>query len=497
MYLHFIPEGAGRRAVLAVAAYAALLAATNGRVAVFEDEATIVALARKASISTSLQRIASGALPHEHPPLADAILHYWLRWTHESFSLLRAPSLLFYCLGLWVVAEAAELLWKARWCALALGVAWPAGFYLGRPAGWYGLSVLELAAVTLFYLRWRISKRAAWLVALGGTALLLVYTNYFGWVFLALWSLDLAIDADGRKLLPKYFLAMTAVAALQVPLIPAIAARAAASSSRFWETAPKSLYLTYSLLPGEMAAPWAWPGVVAVVAGCGLLILGLRCPACRRPLLWLAGPLLIAFLTSVLAGQRLVLFAPALLLFLTSVVRFARRGVALVLVAAAFGAGWLGVLTGRYAGTFRYLEPWPEVVRRVLEVSQPGDLVLCSHPSFYFYLSYQIPWSASRGLPAEPVAAAGRLWAAPRRPGIPAAQVVFVDTATTPGFDSVHRELRRSGGWGRTEVQRWLPDPGWKWKRRFYPAAGQPEWRIRLEIWTKPEAGPGPAAALP
>src|SRR5438046_2778218 len=91
---------------------------------------------------------------HEHPTLYDILLHFWLRLSAGNFEWLRVPSILSYCLGLFLLACAARQL-GGRASAVAatwISVLWAFGFHFGRLATWYAFSFLLLAGLSLAYL---------------------------------------------------------------------------------------------------------------------------------------------------------------------------------------------------------------------------------------------------------------------------------------------------------------------------------------------------------
>jgi hypothetical protein len=97
-----------------------------------------------------------------HPPLPDIILHFWLRRTRNSLLLLRAPSTLFFVLGIWVCSLSAKRkqvnLAKAT---LILGVLWPYGFYFGRYAVWLSFCFFLLACLLYAYICYNIRQWAS------------------------------------------------------------------------------------------------------------------------------------------------------------------------------------------------------------------------------------------------------------------------------------------------------------------------------------------------
>src|SRR5579862_1424619 len=84
-----------------------LFFATNRWVTFFDDEVAIVTAAA-APVHQTLQLFWNGQGMHQHPPLYDLLLHFWLRFTGARFSLLRLPGIASYLLGLWMLSRAAE-----------------------------------------------------------------------------------------------------------------------------------------------------------------------------------------------------------------------------------------------------------------------------------------------------------------------------------------------------------------------------------------------------
>ncbi|MBI3696358.1 MAG: hypothetical protein HY238_16160 [Acidobacteria bacterium] len=488
------PAGRDRRlAAGLLILYGIFLLWTNSRVTVFDDEALMVGLAHK-SVRDLVTSAVSGAGEFHHPPLSELVLHFWLRLTGGSLALLRVPSIGFYCVALWMVAETAQLLWGGRWMALALAVAWPSGYFLGRPAGWYALTMLEISGLAWCYVLWRSSGRLLHLAGFTAWAILLVYTNHFGWVFVAALGADLCIfERPEKRRLGLFFGAVGIVGLAYAPLVLELwgkLSREVGPRGALLPALARGLYMAHSLLPSEMAAPWTWPGMVAAAGAAGLLWLGWRDAASRRSLLWLAAPLVIGLGTGIMTGVRLSLFGPWLLLFLSSLLRSSGRGPAGALVAAVFAMGWLGIVTGRYQGTHRYSEPWPEAVNRVMEWSQPGDVIICNHPSFYFYVSQFSQGQAEPTVPSNPVSRAGRTFVSiygwrRAEPG-PSGRILYVATTKLAyalaseqdflAYASAHLRLDRES--------RMDPDRSAPLKHYWFPGVPQPEWRIRIQLWT-------------
>ncbi len=483
----------GAAGVLAL--YGLFLFVTNPLVTVFEDEASITGAAGRETREL-LTPLVSGQVEFHHPPLSDWLLHFWLRLTGGSFPALRIPSILFYCLALWIISETAELLWQKRWTAVIISIAWPAGYFLGRPAGWYALSMLEIAGLAWFYLRWRAKDRSLDLLGFACCAVLLAYTNYFGWIFVGVLGLDLWLARPKRAVLSQFLIATGAAVLLFLPLAAELFRKASSEihqPSRLLGTLLRAVYLAHSLLASEMAAPWTWPGVVAAGCGATLLCLGARQTQSRRALLWLAIPMAAGLGMGIFSGVRLVLFGPGLLLFLTSLAEVKQSKTAAALIGAAFAMGWVGIATGLYPGTHRYIEPWRMASARALEMSRPGDSIICNHPSFYFYSSYLLPWTAERRTPSAPGQAGGRVFTALNdwRQVVPGSsgRILYVRTTLMRWALGSEKEFLdyASRNLKLTDELRFDKDRSASLKHRWFPDVDQPEWRIRVQVWTKPQ----------
>jgi hypothetical protein len=82
---------------------------TNPFFTILDDEINIISAAN-APIAATLRLFLVGEGQHEHPPLSDLLLHFWLPVAGVSTSLVRVPSIVFYSVGLVVLAEVARRL---------------------------------------------------------------------------------------------------------------------------------------------------------------------------------------------------------------------------------------------------------------------------------------------------------------------------------------------------------------------------------------------------
>ncbi len=102
-----------------------------------DDEIAIIDVAARPAVAT-MKLFLSGGGQHEHPPLSDLLLHGWLWLTDGNIHLLRLPSVVFYLLGAWFLAQAARRMAgdRARIYTLMLLCCGPSAFTLDDwPAG--------------------------------------------------------------------------------------------------------------------------------------------------------------------------------------------------------------------------------------------------------------------------------------------------------------------------------------------------------------------------
>jgi hypothetical protein len=104
-----IPRQLGRETGIAIVllAFGAILMASNRWFTPVDDEVAIIDVAATPALAT-MKLFLGGGRQHAHPPLSDPILHEWLRRTDGNIHLLRVPSILFYLLGAWFLAQAAR-----------------------------------------------------------------------------------------------------------------------------------------------------------------------------------------------------------------------------------------------------------------------------------------------------------------------------------------------------------------------------------------------------
>ena len=167
------------------------LVSTNNSVTFIDNESTTLGAAVN-PLRTTLASFFSSAGQHDHPPLFDIILHFWLRWTGGNFDYLRIPSILFFLAGLFLLGRASRHIAGSSGgtAVIWLGVLWPFGFHFGRLATWYPFSFFLVAGVTLSYFKYLEEQTGGrWAVFFLFCACL-VWTSYFGWGVLLCLAMD-------------------------------------------------------------------------------------------------------------------------------------------------------------------------------------------------------------------------------------------------------------------------------------------------------------------
>jgi hypothetical protein len=201
------------------------LVVTNSSVTFIDDEAKILGAAAN-PLRTTLALFLSGAGQHEHPPLYDLLLHFWLRWTGGSFDYLRIPSILFFLAGLFLLSRASRHFTgpSGGTAVIWVGVLWPFGFYFGRLAAWYSFSFFLVAGLTLSYFKYLEDRTFGRWAVLFLFCASLVWTNYFGWAFLGCLAIDRFLRSRSKEPVatPKVFIGTAAL--LCVSFLPLFSA---------------------------------------------------------------------------------------------------------------------------------------------------------------------------------------------------------------------------------------------------------------------------------
>jgi hypothetical protein len=253
----------------------------------------------------------------------------------------------------------------------------------------------------------------------------------------------------------------------------------------------------FSLFVSEALAPWYWwlsvPAGIAILSCLALVAWWLPRPA-RRFLFYSAFMIVLMALIGILRAKYLLMLSPWVLLPVgvaveTAKPRWATFGLAAALLIIG-AAGWYGIYSRHYYSAPRFIEPWQEVAADAAAQIRGGATVIAAHPSFLFYLTYslhvpnQIGQRKFEGLLPEsvkhPQVFSPEGWLAV---GHPASGKMIVirggrDIGGSEPIAVVTRQLDQSCGSISSRLR--MRDEGYKWKQRFFPLLGEPQWRIEI-----------------
>lgn len=480
--------------LLLLSGLGALLFASNPYVTFIDDEAAIVTAAA-APLRQTLHAFWIGEGVHEHPPLYDILLHFWLRITGGAFSALRLPSIGCYLLGLWLLSRAAEKMGGPRSAraVLWLGALWPFGYHYGRLAAWYSFCFLIVAALTLAYLRLvQEPYLGRWCITLF-LAAALVYTNYFGWAFLICLAFDFVWREREakRRVIAPLFLSALILGLTYLPLWRAFLNELRTGPS-FVHSPAATVFLggfhLYNVFVSESVAPWVLAlGVPACLCIAVCLVVALKCcpPQARRFLLYAL--VLCAAMTAlgIISSKRLLPVAAWILLPVGVAWSILPRGRDRALLSTALVAifllGWFGIFSRQYYSAPRFIEPWGRVAADAAGRSRSGALVIGNNPSFFFYLRYALRRPGGSELPqawsAADVFSPGD-WMEKGEPL--RREVFFVRGAPGPlnAGDPWNAEQWLDARCHLISEQALLPDPAAHLKAKYLPELGELPWRI-------------------
>jgi hypothetical protein len=480
------------------------LVTTNNSVTLIDDEATILGAAAD-PLRTTLAFFFSGPGQHEHPPLYDILLHFWLRWTGGNFDYLRLPSILFFLAGIFLLGRAGRHITGSPGgkAVIWVGVLWPFGFYFGRLATWYPFSFFLVAGLTLSYFKYLEDRTLGRLAAVFLFGACLVWTNYFGWAILACLAVDQLLRRRSKEpaATPKVLLGTAAL--LCICFLPLFSAfRGELITGMNFHQGARTIFANlafsaYSLFVSESLAPWYWrfsvPAGLAVLLCVVLVAWWLPRPA-RRFLVYSACLIVLMALIGILNTRRLLMISPWILLSVgiaieTAKPRWATFGLAAALLIIG-AAGWYGTYSRRYYSAPRFIEPWQEVAGDAAAKIRGGATVISDHPSFLLYLTYILrapnqngPWKFEGSLPdtvMHPQVFSSLGWLGAGHPAT--GKMLLVrggrDSGGNEPIDAVARQLDQSCGSISSRLR--MRDEGYAWKQRFFPQLGEPQWRIEI-----------------
>jgi hypothetical protein len=388
---------------------------------------------------------------------------------------------------------------KAAKTVLWVSALWPFGFHFGRLAAWYSLSFLLVAILTYRYLAFLTARTFRnWLLAVI-PAILLLYTSYFGWAILACVFLDYMLQTrnePGRQWPYILFTVLLLMMAF-LPLTGAFLAeigRGVGNENSILGTALFEAFNIYALFASESVAPWYWALGIPVsiaIAACAAVVLLRAPPFARRLFIYF---LLLSTGMSVLGiigTKRLLLISAwaVLPLGLCLGTLHTRRWKAFLLAALLViaGVGWFGTVARRFYAAPRFIEPWNIVATQMAKAVRGGDVVIATHPSFFFYLTYEFhrlekgtPLNLAEAWPYRvegPPVYTPSSWLGKGRPVRPNVFVIE-DVSSAHALDNAETYL--TDHCTVEDVHRLLPDSGFSLKERFLPGFLQVRYRIEI-----------------
>jgi hypothetical protein len=128
--------------------------------------------------------------------------------------------------------------------------------------------------------------------------------------------------------------------------------------------------------------------------------------------------------------------------------------------------------------------------------SQPGDAIICNHPSFYFYAHYELSWPQWYDvIPDEPIEESGREFVPLSKWQEVVARhnrIIYVRSVLMPEQLDADNQLMLYLGrnYRLVSERRYLKDEAAGLKRRFYQ--NQPLWRIEILAFERQTSGVAP-----
>ncbi len=489
---------------------------TNRWLSLTDDEASTLSAAAKNV--TAILGAARSSTANTHPPLYELALHLWLRITGGAFDGLRAPAIICFVLGLWLLSRVARQLGgeESGSALVWLGTLWPFGFHAGRQEEPSTFVFLLIAAITWQYFRYVRSRRRPQWIVFCILSLALLYTNDFGWALLVLLGFDYwwriaegksdgASDApeiarvQGRRNI-QGILATAAV--LAIGFAPRWAVFMRELHARLvWPGSARFLFLNaaynfYTLFVSQSVAPWFWR--FSIPAGTAVLVLlvfvfaGVRSEA-RRFLIF--SVLLFVLMAAGILQAKWLLLAGAWLLLpiaiaLGTIENWRWRVPMALALAMVATIGWYGALNRHYYAEPRFLEPWSTVADDAAQALRSGSAVISNDEALFFYLTYALKpgqasssWRFTGALPMQvqyPSVWYPRQWVEAGRPK--AATVLWIRGSSPPEELAAMNDAGEwLGGQCGDRITRYLArDPAYLWKQRFVPNFSGPAWRIEI-----------------
>jgi hypothetical protein len=470
---------------------------TNPYFSILEDETSII-VAANAPISHTLRLFTSGEGQHEHPPLSDLLLHFWLPVAGVSPSLVRLPSIILYSIALLTFAAVAQKLagTTSFYATIGFGLLWPFGFHFGRLAGWYSFCFLLVGLFTLSHL-WFLETpgwgRWALVVCASFAA---VVSNYFCWFVVAVILLDVFLTfkwlairyaAVGLAILFVGYGPVWMTLAREVRSINPIILGQGISS-----TVLNAGFNLYALFISESVAPWFW--TLSIPAGIAVVIVLISTPCliegrARRLYFAFLGLFGIMAAMGIIGTKRLLFISGWLLTAIGCALANPKRPRLRALLALSLlvtvAIGWVGIFSRKYYASLHYVEPWAVLARQAAQNIATGEVVISNSPSFLFYLNaslHDLRLSAND----RPGWATGpsviSLLRSELPESLPAKQIIFVRGVNTSATERTAQAEKQLLSYCRLESSDLLlRDDGFELKKLYFHVDIDNPYRISVE----------------
>jgi len=394
-------------AVILLGVAAVVILAVNAhRMAICEDEANGYYVAKR-PLGEMLRLLQANI--HEDPPLADIVLHGWIRVAGFEPAALRSLPILFFLLmtpGLFLVARRLGGR-RSAWLSLAAVFLMPYHWTIPAAFRWYSLFACLVVWNFFFFLRMeesaretsedRLSRKTRFARAIPYvvTGACLWYTNYSAPAFFFVHLIVALCRAKRRRqILTDLTLCYAAIFLLYCPWVPTLLRQLDVSiRSRPAYYAGLSLYVLFA---GELSTPFHyWISLPAALMSLLLAVLVLvQFRRCWVPALVCAVILFGLLQTGAIGPKRLLIVSP--FVAITAGVALGghelrlRRLLAVrtgLIVTALVVAAGSAVHFVRWEDwiAHRWLDPTAAVVRRIRDES-PEVLIIANSNPVFFYL---------------------------------------------------------------------------------------------------------------
>lgn len=471
---------------------------TNPYFSMLEDETSII-VAANAPISQTLRLFVTGEGQHEHPPLSDLLLHFWLPVAGTNPSLVRLPSIILYAIALVVFAGAARNLsgTTAFYATLGFGMLWPFGFHFGRLAGWYSFCFLLVGLLTLAYLHFLDAPSwGRWLLVVVISFAALI-SNYFCWLVVAVIILDILLSLEHRLAFRYGAIGLAILFVGYGPVWISFAREVqrvdpASVGHGILGTVLNAGFNLYAVFVSESVAPWFWEMSIPAGIAIAIVLISTACliegRACR--FYWgFAGLFGIMAVMGIIGTKRLLFISGWLLMGIGCALANPKsprlRAVLALSLLVIVAIGWTGIFSRKYYASLHYVEPWAVVAQEAAQNIGKGKVVISNSPSFLFYLNaslHELRLSENE----RPGWAAGpsvmSLIQAEIPENLPAKEIMFVRGVNTSATERTAEAETWMVAHCRLESSnRLLRDNGFELKKRYFHVDIDDPYRIRVE----------------